>query len=92
MYIETLIGPDTVNTVPLETLKAYNDHGQPASRLEEGLEAAEKVLTDLASLGIVLDDITDKLEEEGVQKFNKPFAKLMEALDNKRKEALSSVK
>jgi transaldolase/glucose-6-phosphate isomerase len=92
MYIEHLIGPDTVNTVPLETLKAYNAQGQPASRLEEGLEDAKKVLTDLASLGIVLDDITEKLEVEGVEKFNKPFAKLMEALENKRKEALSSVK
>lgn len=92
MYIEHLIGPDTVNTVPLETLKAYNNQGQPASRLEEGLDEAKKVLTDLASLGIVLNDITEKLETEGVEKFNKPFAKLMEALDNKRKEALSSVK
>ncbi len=92
MYIEHLIGPDTVNTVPLETLKAYNDHGNPASRLEEGLDEAKQVLTDLHSLDIFIDDITHKLEVEGVEKFNKPFAKLMEALDNKRKEALSSVK
>jgi transaldolase len=92
MYIETLIGPDTVNTVPLDTLKAYQDHGQPAARLEEGIDDARKVLSDLASLGINLDDITTKLEEEGIEKFNKPFAKLMEALDNKVKEAVSTVK
>ncbi|QHT68000.1 transaldolase [Rhodocytophaga rosea] len=92
MYIETLIGPDTVNTVPLETLKAYQDHGQPASRLEEGLTESRKMLSDLDSLGINLDEITHNLEVEGVDKFNKPFAKLMEALENKRKEALSTVK
>jgi transaldolase len=92
IYIETLIGPDTVNTVPLETLKAYQDHGQPASRLEEGLTETRKILSDLDSLGINLDEITHNLEVEGVDKFNKPFAKLMEALDNKVKEAISTVK
>ena len=92
MYIETLIGPDTVNTVPLDTLKAYQDHGQPAARLEEGLTESRTMLSDLDSLGINLDEITHNLEVEGVDKFNKPFAKLMEALENKRKEALSAVK
>lgn len=89
MYIEALIGPDTVNTVPKDTLNAYREHGNPASRLEEGLEEARYELYMLEDvLGIRLQEVTQKLEEEGIQKFIKPFDSLMKVIDDKRREVI----
>lgn len=82
-YIEALIGPDTVNTVPVETLNAYRDHGVPKASLEENVQGAECVLRQLPELGINLDEVTQQLEDEGVTKFNQPFDKLMVTLDQK---------
>jgi len=82
-YIESLIGMETVNTVPLETIDAYRDHGSPKSRLEQNPKEAEWVLAQLPGLGINLDEITQQLEDEGVKKFNEPFDKLMETLTKK---------
>ena len=82
-YVEALIGPDTVDTAPLETLGAYRDHGEPEARLEQGVEEARRVLERLPELGIDIDKVTRQLEDEGVEKFNKPFDKLMEALTRK---------
>ena len=65
-YVETLIGRDTINTIPLETLTAYRDHGKPASRLEEGTQEAYRVLEGLHQAGIDLDALTQQLEDEGV--------------------------
>jgi transaldolase len=79
-YVEALIGPDTVNTVPLETLEAYRDHGEPQVRLEQDIEEARWVLRRLPELGIDIDRVTQQLEDEGVDKFNKPFDKLMETV------------
>ncbi|MGB3940295.1 MAG: transaldolase [Candidatus Manganitrophaceae bacterium] len=79
-YVEALIGPDTVNTAPLETLDAYRDHGDPKTRLEQNIKEARLVLERLAELGISLDHVTQQLEDDGVEKFNKPFDKLMETL------------
>ena len=79
-YLEALIGPDTVNTAPLETLDAYRDHGKPKARLEQGVRKARWVLERLPELGISIDDVTLQLEDEGVEKFDKPFDKLMETL------------
>jgi transaldolase len=79
-YIEALIGPETINTAPLKTLDAYRDHGDPGSRLEEGIVEARAVLERLSECGIDLDAVTRQLEDDGVMKFNKPFDKLMEAL------------
>ena len=79
-YIESLIGPDTVNTVPVETLDAYRDHGEPKARLEQDVERASWVMERLPELGIGIDTLTQQLEDEGVEKFNKPFDKLMETL------------
>ena len=79
-YIESLIGQDTVNTVPLETLDAYRDHGDPKARLEQDVELAGCVLEQLPEFRISIDNVTQQLEGEGVEKFNKPFDKLMEAL------------
>ena len=86
-YVEALIGPDTVNTLPQETIKAYRDHGSPAARLEENLDAAGDVLERLNALGIDIDNITQQLEDEGIEKFNKPYDSLMETLEKKRASA-----
>ena len=80
-YIEALIGPDTINTVPVETLNAYRDHGVPQARLEHEVEHAAGILERLAELGIGIDAVTQQLEDEGVEKFNEPFDKLMKALE-----------
>jgi transaldolase len=87
-YVEALIGAETVNTVPLETLDAYRDHGNPQARLEQDVKRAGQVLRQLAELGIGVDKLTQQLEDEGVAKFNKPFDKLMETLA-KRSSPLS---
>ncbi len=69
-YVEELIGPDTVNTVPIKTFDAYRDHGDPKPRLEQDVEHAGRVLQQLPELGISIDKVTQQLEEEGVEKFN----------------------
>jgi transaldolase len=88
-YIEALIGSETVNTIPLETLNAYRDHGDPKGRLEENIQEAEGVLRKLPELGISLERVTQKLEEEGIEKFNKPFDVLMTTLSQRSKAHLT---
>ena len=88
MYVEPLIGAETINTLTHETLNAYRDHGDPASRIEEGLEEAHQVFRQLAEMGIDIDRVTQQLEEEGVQKFNTANDTLMETLKTKRAAAL----
>jgi transaldolase len=83
-YVEALIGPDTVDTMPMETVLAYRDHGEPQSRLLEQLDQARAVFEELPKLGINLDAITQQLEDEGVTKFNQPFDKLMQAVQTKQ--------
>jgi len=85
-YVEPLIGPQTVNTLPRETLDAYRDHGDPATRLEEGIDEAGTVLRRLPELGIDIDRVTQQLENEGIEKFNKPYDDLMTNLAEKRAE------
>lgn len=86
-YVEPLIGPETVNTVPRETLAAYRDHGNPAARIEENTDKAQKVLDRLATLDIDIKQITKELIEEGIVKFNKPYDKTMESLERRMQEA-----
>jgi transaldolase/glucose-6-phosphate isomerase len=90
-YVEALIGPDTVNTMPLETLNAYRDHGNPASRLEEGLDQAANILQRLPELGIDLNQVTQQLEDEGIEKFKKPYDVLMCTLEGKRQAVLKEM-
>ncbi len=88
MYLEALIGPETVDTVPKDTLAIYREKGHPAARLADGLEDAQYVLYQLEDVvGLKLSDITKKLEEEGIEKFIKPFGSLMNVLAQKRQEA-----
>jgi transaldolase len=91
-YVEPLIGADTVNTLPPETLAAYRDHGDPAARLTEGAGHPAGNLARLAELGIDLDSATQRLEDEGVEKFNQPFDSLMATLEGKRREILAGGK
>ncbi len=88
-YVEALIGPDTVDTIPMETLVAFRDHGKAANRLEEGLDHATDVLKQIADAGIDIDQITQKLEDEGIEKFNKPYQKLLDAIDAQKAKALA---
>ena len=82
------IGPETIDTIPLETLAAYRDHGKPASRLsQDGVQAAG-TLRRLSEAGIDLDAVTQQLEDEGVQKFIKAFDVLMNTLKEKRVAAI----
>ena len=85
MYVEELIGRDTVNTVPPATLDAFRDHGHPRSSLTENIPAAEEVMKTLAQLGISMDEVTDKLTEDGVRLFAEAFDKLLEAVETKTK-------
>jgi transaldolase len=87
-YVEALIGPDTINTMPLETLAAYRDHGKPALRLEQGGQQAVLLLDRLAELGIDLKAVTRQLEDEGVAKFIAPFDRLLQSIEVKRLQAL----
>jgi transaldolase len=84
MYVEELAGPDTVNTMPEETIHAYQDHGLPQGRLQSGVAEARKLLGELASAGVDYDDLTDTLEREGVEKFSASFDELLQALGEKQ--------
>jgi transaldolase len=86
-YVEALIGPDTVDTVPLETIDAFRDHGIAADTLILGLDQATETLGRLKALGIDLDKITQDLEDEGIEKFNKPFEKLLKAIEDQKAKA-----
>lgn len=84
LYVDELIGADTVNTMPEETIKAYQDHGQPQPTLERDLDDARRVFEQLKDAGVDYDDVTDTLEREGVEKFGDSFRELLEALGAKR--------
>lgn len=79
-YVEALIGPDTVNTIPMETLEAFRDHGKAVPLLETDIELSRQILSNLARLDIDLKQVTEQLVDEGIEKFNKPYDKLMETL------------
>jgi len=81
-YVEALIGPDTVDTVPLETIEAFRDHGVAANTLEQGLDQATELLNKVKAAGINMDEITQTLEDEGIDKFNKPFEKLLKSIED----------
>ncbi len=85
-YVDALIGPETVNTLPPETLNAYRKHGDPVLRLEQDLTQASKAPVSLAKLGIELEDVAQQLEEEGVKKFIEPFDKLLASLEQRRRK------
>jgi transaldolase/glucose-6-phosphate isomerase len=89
MYVDSLIGPDTVNTVPKATLMAFKDHGKVAPTLEQDIDQAQETLDKLAEVGIELDRITRQLQEDGVEAFSESFRKLIERIEGKRKLLMS---
>jgi transaldolase len=88
-YVEAVIGPRTVNTMPLETIRAYDDHGQPQLRLAGHADDAYAKLQQLREIGLDLDDITDRLLRQGIQKFVKPYESLIASLESARRSALA---
>lgn len=88
LYVDKLIGPHTVNTLPPVTLGMFLDHGQVSPTLETGLEHAKNHIEQLTKLGLNLDAITKKLEEDGVRSFASSFESLMNSIDTKRKGVL----
>jgi transaldolase/glucose-6-phosphate isomerase len=85
LYVEELIGPDTVDTVPPATFDAFRDHGKPRASLEENVDAAGKTMADLARAGISMKAVTDQLTEDGVKLFAEAFDKLLAAVDKQAK-------
>jgi transaldolase len=90
MYVEQLIGPETVNTMPKETIEAFQEHGEVRPTLEEGLDEARALLDELAAAGVDYDDVTRVLEEEGVQKFADSFEELLEGVAAKRAQLVAA--
>jgi len=84
IYVEELIGPDTVDTMPRETIEAFQDHGNVERTLDRDVEGARHVLEQFAEAGIDYDDVTETLEREGVEKFAKSFRELFSDLESKR--------
>ncbi|MEJ5963442.1 transaldolase [Pedobacter immunditicola] len=84
-YVDALIGPNTVDTVPLETIVVYRTEGNPSNSLEQGMDKAKQVLDQLKAAGIDLSEVTHRLEEEGIQKFINPYNKLIKAIEEQVK-------
>ena len=90
LYVDELIGPDTVNTLPPATLESFIDHGNVAATLTEGLDEARQQLAALANLGIDIEAVTHQLQVDGVVAFAKPFESLMKRIEQKREKLLAA--
>jgi transaldolase len=91
LYVEELIGKDTVNTLPPATIEAYKDHGKPAARIEIDLEGARAHMKKLADLSIDFEQITRKLTDDGVVLFANAFKEMISAIEKKKNEILQTV-
>jgi transaldolase len=89
IYIDNLVGPDTVNTMPKKTIEAVMDHGDISPTLEEGVEETKRLLERLREAGLDYEDVTDVLEKEGIQKFADPFNEMLEEIQNKSRQLVS---
>jgi transaldolase len=89
-YVEALIGKETINTIPMETLIAFRDHGNAANCLEVDLESAVRVMENLKENKISIDSITQKLEDEGVEKFNTAYDRLLKGIEKQKQVTLSN--
>jgi transaldolase len=90
VYVEELIGAHTVNTMPPQTIEAFQDHGKVEDTLEQGVEEARETLERLAEAGIDYDDVVETLEREGVEKFAKSFQELIDGVSAKRDELVAA--
>jgi transaldolase / glucose-6-phosphate isomerase len=91
MYVEELIGPDTVDTIPPATFDAFRDHGRPRASLTENVDAAKQTMATAAKIGISIKEVTDKLTDDGVKQFSDAFDKLLAAVE-KNSQAQGSTK
>jgi transaldolase len=89
LYVEPLIGPHTVNTMPVKTLDAFRDHGVVANRVTQGLAGQRMVFANLENLGISMEKVADELEADGVQKFADSYRDLLNAIDQQRSELVA---
>lgn len=86
LYVESIIGKDTINTLPMETIDAFRDHGNAVETLTTNVEEANKVMVELKEKGIDIDKITQKLEDEGIEKFNQAYEKLIKSIDTQKRK------
>ena len=91
VYVDNLIGPETVNTVPPATLDAFRDHGVPVVTLTRDLDKSKEALAQLEAAGISMDQVTQELEDEGVKAFADAFSQLLTTIDGRRKNAASAL-
>jgi transaldolase len=90
LYVEELIGPDTVDTMPSETIEAFQDHGRVEPTLDRGLDEAHRVFEQIAEAGVDYDDVTDTLEREGVEKFSDSFDELLAGIEASARELVTA--
>jgi transaldolase len=90
LYVEELIGPETVNTMPRETIDAFEDHGNIARTLDQDVDGARRTFEQLAAAGIDYDDVVAVLEREGVEKFDDSFKELLEGVASKRDQLVAA--
>jgi transaldolase len=89
IYVDNLVGPETVNTMPKKTIEAVMDHAEIRPTLEEGVEEARQTLERLREAGLDYEDVTDTLEQEGIEKFADPFNEMLDEIKNKGKQLVS---
>ena len=89
VYVDNLVGAETVNTMPKKTIEAIMDHGEIRPTLEEGIEDAEELFRRLREAGMDYEDVTDTLEQQGIEKFTQPFDEMLEEIQNKSKQLVS---
>jgi transaldolase len=85
-YVEALLAPGTVNTLPPDTLEAYRDHGDPRVRIREDLDGAHRRMQELGDVGIDFRTVLEELEKEGVEKFSASWHELLDAIEEKQKQ------
>jgi transaldolase len=90
LYVDELIGPHTVNTMPPQTVDAFRDHGRVAATLESGLDEAKAVLAELAALGVNMTEVTEQLQVEGVHSFASSFDALLSSLAERRAQMVAA--
>jgi transaldolase len=89
IYVDKLVGPETVNTMPKKTIEAVKDHGEIRPTLEEGVDEAKELLGRLREAGMDYEDVTDTLEQQGIEKFTEPFNEMLEEIKNKSRQLVS---
>ena len=88
-YVDELIGEDTVNTIPMKTIDAYRNHGNPEVRLETDMEDVQYLIKNIERMDIDLNEVSDELEEEGIRKFVEPYEEILKAI-KKKKEGVAA--